>query len=246
MKNKSSLLLTLPLHHTFAFTAGVLVMLVYHLPICINKSLRTFQKDMETLRPQNMFLVPLYVETMYKNVWNGAKKQGKDRLLRRMIVISNFARKLGLDLRCMLFKSVLDNFGGRLNLLVSGGAAIRQNYIDGMDDIGILVLNGYGITECAPVVAVNRNQAYKPNSIGLPLVCNEIEIRDGEICAHGDNVMLGYYQNKIATRESIIEGWLHTGDLGYQDEDGFIYITGRKKNLIRSAGPSCQWRWIWA
>lgn len=163
-----------------------------------------------------------------------------------MIVISNFARKLGLDLHHMLFKSVLDNFGGRLKLLVSGGAAIRQNYIDGMDDIGILVLNGYGITECAPVVAVNRNQAYKPNSIGLPLVCNEIEIRDGEICAHGDNVMLGYYQNKIATRESIIEGWLHTGDLGYQDEDGFIYITGRKKNLIRSAGPSCQWRWIWA
>lgn len=225
-------LLTLPLHHTFAFTAGVLAMLVYHVPIFINRSLRTFQSDMKLAKPQNIFLVPLYVETMYKNIWKIAKEQGKDKLLRRMIKLSNFLRKFGLDLRRILFKSVLENFGGELSLLVSGGAAIRQEYIDGMDDIGILTLNGYGITECAPVVAVNRNKAYKPNSIGLPLVCNEVKIEDGELCVRGDNVMLGYYQDETATQEAIIDGWFHTGDLGHIDDDGFIFITGRKKNLI--------------
>lgn len=225
-------LLTLPLHHTFAFTAGVLVMLVYHVPIYINKSLRTFQSDMQLFCPQNMFLVPLYVETMYKNIWKTAKEQGKDKLLKQMIMLSNFLRKFGIDLRRKIFKSVLDNFGGNLSLLVSGGAAIRQEYIDGLDDIGILVLNGYGITECAPVVAVNRNKAYKPNSIGLSLICNEIKIEDDELCVRGENVMLGYYQAPSATQAALVDGWFKTGDLGYIDEDGFIYITGRKKNLI--------------
>lgn len=225
-------LLTLPLHHTFAFTAGVLVMLVYHVPIYINKSLRTFQADMKFFRPQNMFLVPLYVETMYKNIWKIAKEQGKDRLLKRMIAISNLLRKFGIDLRRKIFKSVLDNFGGNLSLLVSGGAAIRQEYIDGLDDIGILILNGYGITECAPVVAVNRNKAYKANSIGLSLTCNEIKIEDGELCVKGENVMLGYYQDPSATQAAFVDDWFKTGDLGHIDEDGFIYITGRKKNLI--------------
>lgn len=225
-------LLTLPLHHTFAFTAGVLSMLVYHVPIFINKSLRTFQADMKSFRPQNMFLVPLYVETMHNNIWKAAKEQGKDKLLKRMITLSNFTRKFGLDLRRMIFKSVLDNFGGNLTLIVSGGAAIRQEYIDGMDDIGILVLNGYGITECAPVVAVNRNKSYKADSIGLPLPCNEVRIEDGELCVKGENVMLGYYEDPDATQAAIIDGWFKTGDLGYVDADGFLYVTGRKKNLI--------------
>ena len=227
-----SSLLTLPLHHTFALTAGVLAMLVYHVPIWINRSLRTFQSDMKSFCPQNMFLVPLYVETMYKTIWKIAKDQGKDKLLRRMISISNFLRKFGIDLRRKLFKSILDNFGGDLDLLVSGGAAIRQEYVDGMNDIGILVLNGYGITECAPVVAVNRNRYFRSGSIGLALPCNEVKIIDGEICVKGDNVMLGYYQDEDATKEVVTDNWFHTGDLGYIDDDGFIYITGRKKNLI--------------
>lgn len=225
-------LLTLPLHHTFAFTAGVLSMLVYHVPIFINKSLRTFQADMKTFKPQNIFVVPLYVETMYKNIWKVAKEQRKDRLLKCLIALSNFTRKLGVDLRRKVFKSVLDNFGGNLTLLVSGGAAIRQEYIDGMDDIGILVLNGYGITECAPVVAVNRNKSYKANSIGLPLPCNKVRIENGELCVKGENVMLGYYKDPDATRFAMVDGWFKTGDLGYVDADGFIYITGREKNLI--------------
>lgn len=225
-------LLTLPLHHTFAFTAGVLAMLVYHVPISISRSLRTFTADMKLFHPQNIFLVPLYVETMYKIIWKTAKDQGKDQILRGMIIISNFLRRFGIDVRRKLFKSILDNFGGNLSLLVSGGAAIRQEYINGMADIGILVLNGYGITECAPVVAVNRNRYFKPDSIGLSLPCNEVKILDGEICVQGKNVMLGYYQDEASTEQVMTNGWFRTGDLGYIDEDEFIYITGRKKNLI--------------
>ena len=225
-------MLTLPLHHTFAFTAGVLAMLVYHVPISISRSLRTFAADMKRFQPQNMFLVPLYVETMHKNIWKAAKEQGKEGLLKGMIALSNFTRKFGIDLRRKLFKSVLENFGGNLTLIVSGGAAIRQEYIDGFDALGIQVLNGYGITECAPVVAVNRNKSYKADSIGLPLPCNEVRIEDGELCVKGENVMLGYYEDPDATQAAIIDGWFKTGDLGYVDADGFLYVTGRKKNLI--------------
>lgn len=225
-------LLTLPLHHTFAFTASVLAVLIYAMPICINKSLRTFQSDMNLYHPCNMFLVPLYVETMYKKIWEGARKQGKEKILKRMIWLSNFMRRFGLDIRKILFRSILAQFGGDLSLIISGGAALKQEYIDGMDDIGIQVLNGYGITECAPVVAVNRNRAFRPESVGLPLPCNEVRVIDGEICVRGDNVMLGYYEAEDATREAVIDGWFHTGDLGYLDSDGFLYITGRKKNLI--------------
>lgn len=225
-------MLTLPLHHTFAFTAGVLSMLIYHVPISISRSLRTFPADMKLFQPQNMFLVPLYAETMHKNIWKTAKNQGKEKLLKRVITLSNITHKFGIDLRRKFFKSVLENFGGNLTLIVSGGAAICQEYIDSFDDLGIQVLNGYGITECAPVVAVNRNKAFRCNSIGLPLPCNDVQVINGEICVRGDNVMLGYYKDEAATTKALTDGWFHTGDLGHIDKDGFIYITGRKKNLI--------------
>ncbi len=227
-----SSMLTLPLHHTFAFTTSVLAMLVYGVPICINKSLRTFQADMKAYQPQNMFLVPLYVETLYKGIWKAVREQKKERLLRVLIKINNLLRKCGLDVRRKLFRSVLEQFGGKLNLIVCGGAFLEQRYIDGMEEIGVQVLNGYGITECSPVVAVNRNRWAKPGSIGLPLPCCEVQIQDGEICVKGDLVMAGYFQDEAATAEAIQDGWFHTGDLGYLDEDGFLFITGRKKNLI--------------
>jgi len=225
-------LLTLPLHHTFAFTTSVLAMLVYGVPISINKSLRTFQADMRTYKPQNMFLVPLYVETLYKGIWKAAREKNKERLLRVLIKASNLLRKCGLDLRRKLFRSVLEQFGGKLDLIVCGGAFLEQRYIDGMEDMGIQVLNGYGITECSPVVAVNRNRWAKPGSIGLPLPCCEVQIQDGEICVKGSLVMAGYFQDKAATAAAVQDGWFRTGDLGYLDEDGFLFITGRKKNLI--------------
>lgn len=225
-------LLTLPLHHTFAFTAGVLGEMVWGMPICINQSLRRFASDMQDFQPQNMFLVPAYVEAMYRKIWDNAKKQGKEKALRRTVTFSNFLRKCGIDLRRRLFQSVLAQFGGNLDTVISGGAALNQSYADGLSELGIQVLNGYGITECAPVVAVSRNRAWKAHSVGLPLPCNEVRIQDGEICVRGDNVMLGYDQDEAATQEAMFDGWFHTGDLGQLDKDGFLFITGRKKNLI--------------
>lgn len=225
-------LLTLPLHHTFAFTTGVLAMLIYHVPICINRSLRTFAADMQTFKPQAMFLVPLYVETLYKNVWKAAVAQGKDRLLKQLVNISNVLRRFGVDLRRRLFRSVHQQFGGRLDTIICGGAPLKQSYTDGMTGLGIQILNGYGITECSPVVAVNRNRYFRSGSVGLPLPCCEVKIIDGEICVKGKNVMRGFYQDEEATREAFTDGWFRTGDLGYLDNDGFLFITGRRKNLI--------------
>lgn len=229
---EGSSLMTLPLHHTFAFTAGILMMLIYGCPICISKSLRTFQSDLLTFKPRHMFLVPLFVENLYKMVWKAAQEQGKEMHLKRMIKFSNLARKCGIDLRKRLFCSIREQFGGNLELIASGGAPIIQKYVDGLDDLGIQVLSGYGITECSPVIAVNRNHYFKENSVGLPIKCCEVKIIDGEICAKGPNIMLGYYDDEVTTREALEDGWFKTGDLGYIDKDGFIYITGRKKNLI--------------
>lgn len=225
-------LLVLPLHHTFAFTAGVLVMLIYGCPICIGKSLRTFRSDLQVFQPSHIFLVPLFVENLYNTIWKGVREQGKEKLLKRMIRLSSLARKCGVDLRKKLFRSILKQFGGHLELVVSGGAPIKQKYIDGLGDIGVQVLNGYGITECSPVIAVNRNRYFRGNSVGLPVKCCEVKIIDGEICAKGLNIMLGYYHDEAMTKEVLEDGWFKTGDLGYIDRDGFIYITGRKKNLI--------------
>lgn len=225
-------LLVLPLHHTFAFTTGVLAMMVYGVPICINKSLRCFTKDMQTFKPRIMILVPLYVETTHKNIWKTAKTQGKDKLLKGLIAASNLLRRFGLDFRRKLFRSILEQFGGELDTIICGGAFLKQTYIDSMDAIGIQILNGYGITECSPVVSVNRNQYSREGSIGLPLPCCEVKIIDGEICVRGENVMVGYYRDEAATLETFTGGWFKTGDLGYLDEDGFLFITGRGKNLI--------------
>ncbi len=225
-------LLTLPLHHTFAFTAGVLIMLIYGCPVCISKSLRTFQADLRTFKPRHMFLVPLFVENLYKTIWKTAREQGKEKQLKRIIRFSNLTRKCGLDLRRKLFHSILEQFGGDLELVVSGGAPITQKYMDGLSDIGIQVLNGYGITECSPVIAVNRNRYFRRNSVGLPIKCCKVKIIDGEICAKGPNIMIGYYNDEAATRQALENGWFRTGDLGHIDQDGFLYITGRRKNLI--------------
>ena len=225
-------MLTLPLHHTFAFTTSVLGEYACGLPIPISSSLRTFNADMQTFKPQNICLVPLYVETMYKNIWKTAKTQKKDKILKLLIAFSNFTRRFGIDLRRKFFHSILSQFGGNLDLHICGGAPIDQRYVDGMTDIGLQVLNGYGITECSPVVAVNRNKYSKKHSVGLPLHGCEVKIVDGEICVKGDIVMVGYYHDEAATQEVMKDGWFKTGDLGYLDKDGFLFISGRKKNLI--------------
>ncbi|MCL2089235.1 MAG: AMP-binding protein [Oscillospiraceae bacterium] len=231
-------LLVLPLHHSFAFTGGILIMMNWGCNIVINRGLKEVAGDLVKYKPSNTLLVPLFVETFYKKVWDSAKKSGKDGMLKKLVGLSNLFLKLGIDLRPKLFKKVLEAFGGELDVVITGGAPIDSAYIKGFRDFGLKVLNGYGISECSPVVSVNRNHYYRDGSIGLVLPEIEVKILDpdqnghGEICVKGDIVMLGYYQNEQATKDAFDDGWFKTGDIGYLDSDNFLFISGRKKNVI--------------
>ncbi len=226
-------LLVLPLHHTFGLVASVFAVMFYGYPIYINKSLKKLPDDFKKCQPQNLFAVPLIVENLYKNIWANAKKQGKDKLLKTLVKISNTLLKCKIDLRKVLFKSVISALGGNINLIISGGAPIDVKYINGFKSFGLTVLNGYGITECGPIVAVNRNKFNVVGSVGLPLCCNEVKIADdGEVLVKGDNVMLGYYHNEAENEKVFVDGWFKTGDIGFIDSYRALHITGRIKNLI--------------
>lgn len=229
--NTGPVLLILPLHHTFGLVASVFSVMYYGNPVYINKSLKRLSSDFQKCQPQMMFLVPMILENLYKTIWNTAKKQGKDKALRSLIRISDALLTCRIDLRKHLFKSVTAFLGGNLDIIVSGGAPLAEEYVKAFRSFGITVLNGYGITECGPVVAVNRNQHSVPGSVGFPLCCNQVRISDdGEILVKGDNVMMGYYHDENA--QAFADGWFRTGDLGYLDRHGALHITGRIKNLI--------------
>ena len=230
---------TLPPHHTFCST----VIFVGHFSqgstIYLSSGLRYIGAEIKEQQPTHLVLVPLFLEKLTAKIWSGAEESGKANLLRTMIKVSNFLRKIGIDLRRVLFKSVLDQLGGKLELVISGGAALKQDIIDTFDSIGITVLNGYGITECSPLVSCNRNKYQKRDSVGCPIIDEELKILnpdengEGEICVKGPNVMLGYYDDPEATAAAFDEeGFFRTGDFGKLDEEGWLYITGRLKNII--------------
>lgn len=231
--------LVLPLHHTFGFTANVLCQLHRGCFVYINQSLKTILKDIEKSHPRHMCVVPLFVETFYKSLWKTVKKQKKDKLLKTMIKISNGLRKVGIDLRGVLFKSVKNGFGGNLEMLIAGGAPLDIKYAKGFDDVGISIINGYGITECSPIVSVDRNKKFLFAAAGLPIPNTEVKIHEpnengeGEIIVKGDHVMMGYYNNPEATKAVFLDGgWFRTGDIGTIDAEGFVHVTGRIKNII--------------
>jgi len=222
----------LPYHHTFGFVTAVLKPFYYGVETFINKSLKTVLNDFQEIKPDTIFVVPLFVETFYKQIWKGARRQKKDKMLETSLNISNGLFKMGIDMRKILFKSVVASFGGNLRYIICGGAYLDKKYVEWFRGIGIEILNGYGITECSPVVSVNRNHFYRDGSIGQPCRGIDVKIINDEICVKGPIVMKGYYKDKKATSEVVYDGYFHTGDLGYIDDDGFIYITGRKKNII--------------
>ncbi|MCL2688871.1 MAG: AMP-binding protein [Chitinispirillia bacterium] len=230
--------LVLPLHHTYPFSASVLPPL-FHLSTCfINSNLKHVLRDIQTAKPQFLCVVPLYVESFHKKIWENVRKQGKEKLLRKMFTVSGSIRKFGVDLRKVMFGTVLKAFGGKLETLVSGGAPLNKQYIDEFAHFGIQILEGYGITECSPIVALNRNKFWKHGAVGIALPSVEVKIFDvdkegaGEICVRGDIVMKGYYNNPQATKDAFNGDWFRTGDIGYMDDDGFVFITGRQKNVI--------------
>ncbi len=229
----------LPPHHTFGSSVMLLGHVMFGCHIYLSSGLRYVQRELKEQKPGHLVLVPLYLETFYRKILSTVKEQGKEKLLYRMIAMSNSMRRVGIDMRKKLFASVRDAFGGELNMVISGGAPINEDILTFFDSIGIATLNGYGITECAPIVAVNRSGQVVPGSVGTVLDIDTVKIDEpnedgeGEICVIGSNVMLGYYKDDAATAEAIDEdGYFHTGDYGKLGKNNVLYITGRKKNLI--------------
>jgi long-chain acyl-CoA synthetase len=169
---------------------------------------------------------------MYKKIEAGLAEKARQANAAKKL--ADFAERcLRLNIRRKLFSKFHDRFGGCLRIFISGGAAVDPAVAKGFRELGIEFLQGYGLTESAPIITVNRNRAFRDNSAGLPLPSVDVRIaEDGEILARGPNIMSGYYNNPDATREALQDGWLHTGDLGYIDESGFLYIQGRKKSVI--------------
>ncbi len=233
----------LPPHHTFGSTVNFVGHFAQGCEVYISSGIRYILNELKEFKPTHLILVPLFVETFYKRIMATAEKTGKLDTLKKGIKISNMLRKVGIDLRKKLFgASVLSNFGGELEMIICGGAALNQSIIDFFESIGVVILNGYGITECAPLISCNRNECRRQGSVGMPIIGGKVKIAnpneagEGEICYAGPNVMLGYFGEEEATRAVIDEeGYFHTGDLGRVeliDGDQWIYITGRSKNLI--------------
>ena len=231
--------LLLPLHHTFSITANVLAALMYGGRIQAITSLRNIQRDMVSDKATVMIAVPTAVEMIHKKVWATAESKGKAEIMKKGLKISNFLMKLGIDVRRKLFKEVYEGLGGEFDIIICGGAPLSRKAEDDIIDWGIKLLCGYGITECAPIVSVNRPEHYKRGSCGLVIDINRVRVYNkddngiGEIQVKGSNVFKGYFDDEEETAKAFTEdGWFRTGDLGYVDEDGFLFITGRIKNLI--------------
>ena len=228
----------LPIHHAYECTCGFLTPLYRGACVAYCEGLRHIAENMKEAHASVILSVPVMFEMIYGKLWEAIRKQGKEKLVKRMIKVTNFLDKLHIHIKRKVFKQIHEQLGGNVKVLIAGAAAINPEVAQGFRDLGILAVQGYGLSECAPIAALNRDVDYKDDAAGLPLVNTEIKIVDpndegvGEIATKGEHVMLGYYKNEEATKEAIQDGWLHTGDLGYIDSDGFVHITGRKKNVI--------------
>lgn len=207
---ESVILSVLPIHHAYCFTCDILLGIFLGITVCFNDSIMRIAKNLSVFKPTIMLLVPMIIESLAFKLNELAKEnpQAPKPVLAQMV------------------------FGGNLTTIFSGGAYLNPKLVDVYSEFGIELLQGYGMTESSPRIACNMHGYSKKESIGAVVPGCEVKILDGEICAKSDSVMLGYYKNPTATSETLIDGWLHTGDLGYLDEDNFLYITGRKKNLI--------------
>lgn len=238
--SSDSVLSILPLHHTYECTAGFLVMIYNGVTISFNEGLKYIAKNLQETKPTLLISVPLILENMYRKIWTHAEKNKSLKIkLKFGLFISNLLYNVfKIDIRKKLFKQILDNVGGRLRLVISGAAAIDPKVSKGLSNFGITIRQGYGLTEASPIVSVNRDEIFRDDSAGLPLPGLDVRINNpdqdglGEIIVKGDSVMLGYYKNDAATKAVLRDGWLFTGDLAKMDEKGFIYITGRQKNVI--------------
>lgn len=230
----------LPMHHTYELTCHVMTGLYQGMAVAICEGLKYIMKNMQEVHATVMLSVPLIFETIHKKIFKKAESAGKIDKLRRGIAISKKFKLYNKPAIChRMFKDVQDATGNHMALFIAGGAAINPRVIEDFEAMGIPMIQGYGMTENSPILAVNRDYYSKAESAGFAMPETELDVIDideegkGEIICRGPSVMLGYYENEKATKETIDEdGWLHTGDIGYIDEDGFVYVTGRKKSVI--------------
>lgn len=228
----------LPIHHTYECTCDFLCQVYKGNTIAECEGLRHIPANLKESETTLLLGVPLILETFHKRIWRNIDKQGKREQVEFALKLTRALRKIGIDLRKKMFKDIHAALGGHLRLIIAGGAAIDPQVLADFDDFGILALQGYGLTECGPILALNRDIHNSYRSAGLPLPGTEAEVVDpdengiGEFRSRGENVMLGYYGDPELTAETLKDGWFYTGDYGFIDEEGFLIITGRKKNVI--------------
>jgi long-chain acyl-CoA synthetase len=228
----------LPMHHTYEFSCGILGTMFQGCTIAICEGLKYIVKNMAEVNANLILGVPLMFEKMYQKVWKQAESTGKAKVMRRAIALSKAVGAPKLKATKKVFKAVHQAMGGDLRLIIAGGAAIDPVVIEDFNAMGFLMVQGYGMTENSPIVAVNKDRCHRAASVGLPLGRTEIRIEDpdedgiGEVVYKGPSVMLGYYNDPVETEKVLRDGWLYSGDYGYFDAEGFLYLTGRKKNVI--------------
>ena len=228
----------LPLHHTYECTCGFLCQIYKGNTIAECEGLRQIPANLKESKTTLLLSVPLILETFHKRIWKTIDKSGKRKQVELALKLSRALLKLGIDIRKKIFKGIHEGLGGHMRLLITGGAAIDPQVLTDFNDFGILAIQGYGLTECGPILALNRDIDNRVYSAGLPLPGTEAEVVSpdddgiGEFRSRGENVMLGYFGDPELTAETLKEGWFYTGDYGYIDKDGFLVITGRKKNMI--------------
>lgn len=238
MLPEDTLLSFLPIHHTFESSITIIYGFYSGACVAFCDGLRHIAENLKEYRVSIFVAVPLLLETMYKKINKGIKDQGKDKLINIMIKISNGLLKCHIDLRKVLFKAIINNFGGKLRIILYGGAALDRDTIVGFNNFGINSIQGYGLTETSPVLVAESETKGKPGSAGYSLDNVEIKISNpdkdgiGEILAKGPNIFLGYYNDEEKTKDAFEDGWFKTGDFGYLDDEGFLFITGRKKDII--------------
>ena len=241
IKPEDRTLSILPIHHTFESTMGMSLILYRGASVAYYEGLKYINKNLAEAQATVLIGVPLIFESIYEKIWKQAEKSGKAGALKKAIKLNRALKALGIDSSRKLFKSVHEKFGGKLRLLITGAAGIDPNVLRGFEDLGLTMMQGYGLTECSPLVSGPPdfcNRYKKAGSSGPAVASGEIKIIDqdndgiGEIIFRGPNVMLGYYNMQEKTDEVLKDGWFYTGDLGFLDEEDWLYITGRKKNVI--------------
>ena len=238
IREDDTLLSFLPIHHTFECSITILYGFYSGATIAFCDGLRYIQENLKEYEVSIFVAVPLVLETMYKKIKKAIADQGKTKLINTITKISNSLLKVNIDIRKIVFKQIIDNFGGKLRMVLYGAASLDKDTIIGLKNFGINSIQGYGLTETSPVLTAEAENKHNPGSIGYALDNIEIKIdkpdKDGvgEILAKGPNIMLGYYNDEKKTKEAFKDGWFKTGDFGYMDKDGFIFMTGRKNDII--------------